>query len=161
MPVVYLGLGTNLGDRRRNIERTVQAIGRAASVSRVSRFYASAPVGFTDQPTFWNAVVRASTALPPGELIIRLKEIERDIGRVPSFPNGPRLIDIDILFYGDAIIDDDALQIPHPRALERAFVLRPLAEVAPHLRDPRTGDAIADALERVADQDAAPVRDSE
>ena len=98
MPVAYLGIGTNLDDRRANIDRALRAVSRVASITRTSPIYESAPVGYADQPPFWNLVVRASTGLPPAELMIRLKEIERDMGRGPTFRNGPRLIEIDILF---------------------------------------------------------------
>ena len=155
MPIVYLGLGTNLDDRRANLDVALRSISRVASISRVSPVYESAPVGYAHQPPFWNLVVRASTALPAADLMIRLKEIERDMGRVPTFRNGPRLIDIDILFYGDAVIEDAHVQVPHPRAHERAFVLRPLADVAPDLIDPRTGQPVANGLRVVADQVAS------
>jgi 2-amino-4-hydroxy-6-hydroxymethyldihydropteridine diphosphokinase len=157
VPIVHLGIGTNLDDRHANIDRALRAISHLARITRVSRIYESAPVGFAEQPPFWNLVVRASTALPPAELLTRLKEIERSMGRVPTFRNGPRLIDIDILFYDDMIVDDGSLSIPHPRAHERAFVLRPLYEVAPGLVDPRTGALVADGLSAVAEQEASPI----
>jgi 7,8-dihydro-6-hydroxymethylpterin-pyrophosphokinase len=98
-----------------------------------------------------------STALPPVELLHRLKESEQRMGRTPTFRNGPRLIDVDILFYDDIILSTDALVIPHPRALERAFVLRPLLDIAPGMIDPRTARPLADSLDAVAMQAAAPV----
>jgi 2-amino-4-hydroxy-6-hydroxymethyldihydropteridine diphosphokinase len=155
--IAYLGLGTNLDDRGANLARALREIERIARIYDVSRIYETAPVGYADQPEFWNLAVRVSTALPPAELMRRLKEIEQRMGRAVTFVNGPRLIDIDILFYNDEIVDEPTLQIPHPRLMQRAFVLRPLAEIAPALTDPRSGRRIQDALVDVSDQAASPV----
>jgi 2-amino-4-hydroxy-6-hydroxymethyldihydropteridine diphosphokinase len=155
--IAYLGIGTNIGERSANMERALREISRVARITDVSRTYESAPVGHADQPAFHNAAVRVSTSLTALELLRRLKDAEARMGRTPTFTNGPRLIDIDILFFDDAVIDEGVLQIPHPRALQRAFVLRPLLEIAPDLVDPRSGRAIADALGDVADQLAEPI----
>ena len=154
MATVYLGLGTNIGDRNNNLTRALREISRSARVRDVSHVYESAPVGYADQDTFWNIAVRASTSLPPRELLVKLKEIEARMGRTPTFANGPRLIDIDILFYGDTVMSDGALTIPHPRAVQRAFVLRPLAEIATDLTEPTSRRRITEFLADVADQDA-------
>lgn len=127
----------------------------AVEVDAISSVYRSAPVGYPDQPDFWNVVVRAETDLAPAALLDRLKRIEREMGRRPSFRNAPRVIDLDILLYGMRTLRTASLEIPHPRMLERGFVLRPLAELEPDLRHPRTRRTIAehlrgaDALERV------------
>lgn len=151
MPAAYLGIGTNVGDHAANVAHSLSHISRVGRIYETSPIYATAPVGHIEQAAFWNLVVRVSTALPPEELLLRLKEIEQRMGRVATFRNGPRLIDIDIVLYGDVVMDG-AVQIPHPRFMQRAFVLRPLADIAPDLVDPRTGRRIVDALADVADQ---------
>jgi 2-amino-4-hydroxy-6-hydroxymethyldihydropteridine diphosphokinase len=155
--VAYLGLGTNIGDRGANLRRAVREIGRCARVFATSRVYATAPVGYAEQEPFWNMVVRVSTALAPRDLIAALKNIETRMGRVATFINGPRLIDIDILLYDDITVDDGDLVIPHPRAMNRAFVLRPLAELSPDLVEPKSGRRIRDFLDDVATQVAEPL----
>ena len=108
-------------------------------VQALSSVYETEPVGYADQPAFWNMAVRICTGLSPQELLARLIGIEQGMGRQRSFRNAPRIIDLDILLYDDVVQDDPGLQLPHPRMTERAFVLRPLTELAPSLRDPRTG----------------------
>jgi 2-amino-4-hydroxy-6-hydroxymethyldihydropteridine diphosphokinase len=159
--IAYLGLGTNIGDRSANLQRALQEMSRAARIFAVSRVYESAPVGYAEQDVFWNLVARVSTSLAPAELLVRLKAIESSMGRVATFRNGPRLIDIDILFYDDLVVDDDGVAIPHPRALERAFVLRPLLEVGAELVDPRSARPVASFLPGVEGQVAFPVETSE
>lgn len=124
-----IGLGSNLGDRRRNVTRAIRALWQAGSVVAVSRLYASKPWGKTDQPDFCNAVALIETPLAPRELLSTLKALERRLGRTPGERWGPRVIDLDILTYGDERVDEPDLQIPHARLHERAFVLVPLAEV--------------------------------
>ena len=157
MAVAYLGIGTNLDNRSANISSALREIANVADVDAKSRIYETAPIGFADQPAFWNLVIRVSTELSPHDLMRRLKRIESDMGRVTTFTNGPRLIDIDILTYDDIVLDDDRIQVPHPRMMERAFVLRPLAEIAPTMIDARSGRSISDALADVAEQVAFPV----
>ncbi|MEO5510876.1 MAG: 2-amino-4-hydroxy-6-hydroxymethyldihydropteridine diphosphokinase [Longimicrobiales bacterium] len=157
MAVAWLGIGTNLGDRGANIERALRELGTAGRVFETSRIYASAPVDHADQPEYWNLAARISTSLPPVDLLARLQGIERRMGRIATFRNGPRLVDIDILFYDDMVMDTPELQLPHPRSMERAFVLRPLAEIALDLKDPRSGRRITDAVSDVAEQIAAPL----
>ncbi|MBX6363511.1 MAG: 2-amino-4-hydroxy-6-hydroxymethyldihydropteridine diphosphokinase [Gemmatimonadetes bacterium] len=142
----YLGLGTNLGDREANLHDALRGLAGLGSIEAVSTVYASEPVGYRDQPDFWNLAIRMATTLAPPELLAGAKRIEAELGRRPSFRNAPRPIDIDILLYGDDVVASDALQIPHPRLLERAFVLRPLAELDPGLRHPVTGERLADRL---------------
>jgi len=133
---IYLGLGSNLGDRQSNIVQALQQMKSQVTVEEVSSFYETEPVGYLDQPRFINAVCRISTQLPPLELLHFLKRIERRMGRQPSFRDAPRPIDIDILFYDDLVIESPELTIPHPRLPQRAFMLVPLAEIAPDLIHP-------------------------
>ena len=130
--IVGLGFGGNLGDPARQIAEAIAAIGARGigAVSRVSSLWRTPPWGRTDQPAFLNACALIETRLPPRALLAALKDIERDIGRTAGERWGPRLIDIDILFYDDISLDEDALTIPHRNLFERAFVLAPLAEIA-------------------------------
>jgi 2-amino-4-hydroxy-6-hydroxymethyldihydropteridine diphosphokinase len=141
--VVYLGLGSNLGDRGVNLRRALTALSDVAEVEAVSRIYATEPVGYDDQPEFWNLVVRARTNLEPAALLARLQQIESELGRVRSFRNAPRTIDLDILTYDELVLKTPELEIPHPRLRERSFVLYPLAEIAPDFRHPVTREAVS------------------
>ncbi|MCK5429289.1 MAG: 2-amino-4-hydroxy-6-hydroxymethyldihydropteridine diphosphokinase [Anaerolineales bacterium] len=127
---VYLGLGSNLGDRERNLLDAIERLGEEVVVQQISSPYDTEPVGYDDQPRFLNAVVKGETKLPPDALLKFVKKIEVDLGRAASFINAPRLIDIDILLYDDVVIDTPSLTIPHSRYAERAFVLVPLVEIA-------------------------------
>lgn len=144
----YLGLGTNVGDRRVNLRDAVARLRQIAEVEALSSIYESDPVGYADQPRFWNMVARVSTQLSAQELLAALTGIEQAMGRLRSFRNAPRIIDLDILLYGDLVLNEPGLHLPHPRMTGRAFVLRPLAELAPALRDPQTGALYRDLLER-------------
>src|SRR5712691_4235701 len=146
---VYLALGSNLGDRRAHLAAALQRLRDVMEISTVSSIYETEPVGYTDQPRFLNIVCSGKTWLSPEELLRRAKEIEVAIGRQPSFRNGPRPIDIDIIFYDDLRIAQDRLTIPHPRMAERAFVLVPLAEIAPDLIDPASGKSAQQLLAEV------------
>lgn len=140
MVTVYIGLGANVGDREANINRALVELVRAGcALSQVSSIYETAPVGFSDQPDFLNAVAEIETDLGPGELMDALAGIERKIGREETFKWGPRTIDLDILLYGDRTLAEDNLAIPHPEMSKRAFVLVPLAEIAPNARHPASG----------------------
>lgn len=114
----------------------------------MSSVYRSDPIGFRDQPEFWNLVARLRTRLEPEPLLHTLKSIESELGRTATFHQGPREIDIDLLLYGDRVVDTPDLTVPHPRMMERAFVLAPLVELAPALRHPVTGESFAQRLER-------------
>jgi len=129
--VVYLGLGSNLGDRERNLLDAIELLGKKVVVAQISSPYDTNPVGYTDQTRFLNAVITGETDLTPEDLLVFIKKIEVDMGRTASFVNGPRLIDIDILLYDDVVMDTLSLTIPHARYAERAFVMVPLAEIAP------------------------------
>ena len=152
MTTVYIGLGANLGDRRRNLEAALDAL-RAhpqITVSAVSTFLETDPVGGPPgQGKVLTAAATLETDLTPGALLEELKRVERAIGRRPGPRWGPRQIDLDILLYGETLLETDALVIPHPRLRERRFVLEPLAEIAPTARDPVTGLSVRDLLTRL------------
>lgn len=140
---VYLGLGSNLGERAHNIEAAISHLREKVAVDAISSLYETEPVGYAAQPRFLNAVCAGTTELSPEALLALVKDIEAQMGRKPTFRYGPRLIDIDILFYDGLILETPALTIPHPRLRERAFVLVPLLELAPQLRHPVFSKTIA------------------
>jgi 2-amino-4-hydroxy-6-hydroxymethyldihydropteridine diphosphokinase len=153
LKTVYLGLGSNLGDRREHLNRA-RALLEAPDlrIARASSIYETEPRDFLDQPWFLNQVIEANTTLFPRQLLARLQKIEREIGRKRTIAKGPRVIDIDILLYGESIVQSSALQIPHPRMPDRRFVLEPLTELAPDVRHPVTKKTIREMLTRVVDQ---------
>ena len=146
---VYLGIGSNLGDRQANMEKALKLLGDMLQVELVSAIYETEPVGYVEQPMFLNAVCRGLTELGPLQLLSLVKGMEASLGRVSSFPNAPRTIDLDIIFYGNMIMETPELTIPHPRLEERAFVLIPLLEIAPDLCHPVSGESIKDLAARV------------
>ncbi|HSB66342.1 MAG TPA: 2-amino-4-hydroxy-6-hydroxymethyldihydropteridine diphosphokinase [Anaerolineales bacterium] len=133
---VYLSLGSNLGDRTLNLQTAIAHLAPNVRVISQSSIYETEPWGYADQPTFLNQVVKASTSMEPIELLDFLKETEISVGRQETFRFGPRVIDLDILFYDDLVLDTSRLTIPHPRIAERAFVLIPMAEIDPNFRHP-------------------------
>jgi 2-amino-4-hydroxy-6-hydroxymethyldihydropteridine diphosphokinase len=140
MTRAYIGLGSNLGDREAAIGGAVDRLGRHATIVALSTLRETDPVGFLDQPRFLNGVVAVETTLPPRALLDLLLTIERELGRTRTGPRfGPRTIDLDLLVYGDEVVDEPALTVPHPRLHERRFVLEPLAEIAPELEVPGLG----------------------
>ncbi len=153
MSTVYIALGSNVGDREANLRLAVDLLEPAGVVvNRVSSFYETEPVGYLDQPWFLNAVLEAVTNLSAEQLLSTLRAIECRMGSSKPFRNGPRVMDLDILLYGDATIETPALQVPHPRMLQRNFVLAPLAEIAPQLRHPSWPGNVADALANSTDK---------
>ena len=155
MALVYIGLGSNLGGPAAKLRAALAAIGRHGRVLRTSRRYRTAPVGYRDQPEFLNQVAELETELTPRALFSELQRIEHELGREPTFRNGPRRIDLDILLYDAVEVHDADLCIPHPRLRERAFVLRPLAELIAEL----DGKPMAYWLQVVAGQAASPLEE--
>jgi 2-amino-4-hydroxy-6-hydroxymethyldihydropteridine diphosphokinase len=150
---VYLSLGSNIGDRERNLRDALDRLGAAdLHVLRVSPIYETEPVDLAGQRWFLNLVVEAETDLFPLQLLTCTQRIERALGRVRTVPKGPRTIDIDILLYANAVVRSATLEIPHPRMAERRFVLIPLAGLVPNLRHPVTHLTVREML------DAAPVQ---
>jgi 2-amino-4-hydroxy-6-hydroxymethyldihydropteridine diphosphokinase len=145
---VAIALGSNLGDRERYLRDAVDALGAFVTNLRVSSFHDTAPVGVGEQPRFLNAAVVGETSLGARALLERLLEIEQRFGRERPHPGASRTLDLDLIMYGDAVLDEPDLTVPHPKFRERAFVLAPLAEIAADWRDPVTGVTIAGLLTR-------------
>jgi 2-amino-4-hydroxy-6-hydroxymethyldihydropteridine diphosphokinase len=146
---VAISLGSNLGDRRAHLEYAIEALAPDLTDILVSSFLETAPVGVgPEHGSYLNAVVVGHTQLPARMLLERLLEIEDERGRARPYPMAPRTLDVDLILYEDEIIEEEGLSVPHPRFRERAFVLAPLAEIAPHMVDPVTRTTIAELLNR-------------
>jgi 2-amino-4-hydroxy-6-hydroxymethyldihydropteridine diphosphokinase len=141
---VYLALGSNLGDRLANLKQAIAALTPQMDVKAKSPVYETPPWGYENQPKFLNQVIQATTYLEPEPLLKHLKRLEVALGRKASVPNGPRSIDMDILFYDDLILNKPSLIIPHPRLHERPFVLLPLMDLAPDIVHPVRKQSVRD-----------------
>ena len=147
----FIGLGSNLGDREANIRQALQFLEQLpeTTIVRGSSLYDTEPVGVSDQPNFLNGVVQIETHLAPRQLLWNLMLIERRLGRVRTQPWGPRVIDLDQLLYGDEVVDEDDLQVPHPLMTQRSFVMVPLVEIEPLLVHPVTNQTMLSILQRL------------
>jgi len=155
---IYFSLGSNVGDRARNLQDAIAALGNAGvHVVRVSSVYETEPVDYLDQPSFLNCALEAETEMGALDLLHALRGIETQMGSKKLIAKGPRLIDIDILLYGSEVIDTPELQVPHPRMRLRRFVLEPLAEIAPDAQHPVSHLSIAELLAGTPDKSAVRV----
>ena len=151
METVYLSIGTNLGDRRVNLRRVLKLLPPLIKVEKKSPVYETEPMYLLDQPKFYNMVIRGKTELSPYMLLHHTQGIEKKMGRDPNTHNRPRIIDIDILFYDDRVVETPDLVIPHPKISERAFVLAPLNDIAPAFKQPMLGVTVEELLRRIPD----------
>ena len=156
MKTVFIALGTNLGNRLANLRAAIESLAPDLRVTRESTIYETPPWGYTEQPAFLNMVIQAETSLNPRALLDYLKKREDELGRVKNFRNGPRQIDLDILFYDEHVVDEENLTIPHPRLHERAFVLVPLAHIAPEFTHPLLGKTVIELLRDVDTSEITP-----
>jgi len=155
MTNVYFALGSNVGDRQKNLQEAVKLLREVGvRVNKTSSVYETEPVDYLEQDWFLNAVLEAETELPALDLLHQIRNIESRMGSKKPFAKGPRLIDLDILLYGNETIDTPELQVPHPRMLQRKFVLVPLAEIAPTLRHSTWPAPAAEMLSRTTDPSA-------
>ena len=154
---VFLALGTNIGDRETNLRKARKTLAPKVTIIKESPIYITPPWGFEDQPDFLNQVLEVQTKMGPGRLLRYLKRIEKKMGRLETFRNGPRLIDLDILFYGQRVIDRSKLNIPHPRLHERAFVLIPLSDIAPDFVHPVLGMTVESMLSKINSEGVRPL----
>jgi 2-amino-4-hydroxy-6-hydroxymethyldihydropteridine diphosphokinase len=155
--LAYLSLGSNLGDRAKNLRDCMERLGELGEVSKVSSFYETEPMEVREQPWFLNCAVELKTDLSPQDLLAGIRDIEALLGRERRIGKGPRTIDIDILLLGDLVMDAPDLQVPHPTMHERRFVLAPLAEIAPEILHPRKEKSAAVLLSELS-ADAGRVR---
>jgi 2-amino-4-hydroxy-6-hydroxymethyldihydropteridine diphosphokinase len=146
---VYIGLGTNLGDRLKNLDKAISYLTSIAIVQKMSKVYETEPWGLKEQPFFLNQVIKCVTSFEPIPLLKQLKTIEKKMRRVATIHYGPRIIDLDILFYNNIILETPELTIPHPMMAERAFVLIPLAEIAPNLIHPKLHKTITELMKDI------------
>ena len=153
--IVFLSLGSNIGDREKNLRAAIAALPEVGvQIKKVSSIYETEPVDLLEQPWFLNCVVEGETVVPPAALLKELRALEKRMGSKKPVPRGPRLIDLDILVYGQQTIDSPELQVPHPRMHLRRFVLAPLAEVAPDLKHPSWSGTAAQLLATSNDKSA-------
>jgi len=153
LAIAYIGIGSNLGDKVKNCQTAVRYLGATPGieVAEISSLYCTEPVGYEDQDWFINCVVEVNTSLTPREIFLRCKEIERTMGRTHLVKWGPRVIDLDLLFYNDLVMKESDLEIPHPRLHERGFVLLPLTEVRPDWVHPVFQKTISELKQELTD----------
>ena len=150
MSTAYISIGSNLGDREENCKQALRLLhANGILIKKQSRMYETEPWGIKDQPKFINMAIEVETDKEPEEFLAVLKNIENEIGRTETVKWGPRVIDLDILFYDDLILKTEDLEIPHPLLHERDFVLKPLSEIAPDKKHPVTGKAVKEMLENI------------
>jgi 2-amino-4-hydroxy-6-hydroxymethyldihydropteridine diphosphokinase len=150
MTEVFIGMGSNIGDRLANLNSAIGLLAQECEIKQMSSVFETGPEGYEAQPDFLNCVVKGETRLRPLQLLDELKSIEKILDRVSSFRNAPRTIDLDILFYGDEVINKQGLGIPHPRLQERAFVLVPMVQIAPQFIHPALHKTIQQLLSELA-----------
>jgi 2-amino-4-hydroxy-6-hydroxymethyldihydropteridine diphosphokinase len=148
----YLSAGSNIGDRKQHLDAALRFLGGELRIKKVSSFFETEPVGYRDQPWFLNLAIEIETLMSPSELLCLCQDIETSCGRMRTFANAPRTLDLDILLFEDVIMNESGLVIPHPRLSERRFVLEPLAEIAPATMHPVLKRTIGSLLEDCPDQ---------
>ena len=157
----YLSAGTNMGDRTANLEFALDSLEKRVTVSNTSSYYETEPVGYLDQPWFLNQAIELKADISPAELLTLCREIEVSRGRIRTFPNAPRILDLDILLYGDIVINHEHLVIPHPRLAERRFVLEPLVQMAPDIIHPILKKSMRSLLRDCRDPSEVRMADSQ
>jgi 2-amino-4-hydroxy-6-hydroxymethyldihydropteridine diphosphokinase len=157
----YISVGTNTGDRKANLKFALDSLAEKTAVSKVSSVYETEPVDFLRQPWFLNQVIELKTELAPPKLLSLCQEIEASRGRIRTFPNAPRILDLDILLYGDIVINEEGLIIPHPRLADRRFVLEPLVQIAPDIIHPILKKAMRSLLQDCRDSSEVRIADSQ
>ena len=155
---IFIGLGTNIGNKEENLKNTIDEIKKVAEVLVCSAIYETEPIGLANQPLFYNQVLEIHTLLNPEALLVALKDIEKRLGRVPTVRNGPRSIDADILYYNNVIMKTESLSIPHLRATERAFVLVPLHDIAAEFIDSVKKKTIHELVEELPEEEKRKVK---
>lgn len=161
MAVIYLALGSNVGDSKHHINKAIELLQRKVADIEKAPIYTTKATGYTDQSDFLNTVIGGETELSPQELLIFIKQVEKEVGRIKRFRWGPREIDVDIIFYNDEVINQPDLNVPHQRFAERDFVLKPLSDLAPELVDPITRLTVKELLDKLPPSDLSVISKTE